>query len=462
MTKFLKYSLAGGLVIALCWGAAIGFWRYRQTTPSNLELGLCLFAFPALLLAGLFFWAKRANKKDTDPPQASSDTRALQASAKPHDAAVQELLLLAWNQSNRLGDSTSDVLAKLADPPGLDLDKTLKDDGGFPILTGRMTDIDADALRLPLMQHEAERAAQLDDSILRAIAILERTITPVLLQAHAIAQQSQQTQWTEHLDAICIAPAGWPADAVDYLHAKLTRWANDAGLPAITIHPASESGPLALRSRFPVPPAGNPPQTDISGLTLILACDSSLSRQALDSLSDQGLLYSTRNPNGLLPSEGAAALLVMHGQQADLQACLRQTPQLFSASVRLWLPATTWKDTAHHETASATALMPHLLDAAGIAASEVNYMAIHAGPGKPTLSHALETQRQLFSDLDTETGLVLTAPALGSQGCAALWGHATLAAEKTRQSGQAGCVYIADTRGHQTGLVTPLPVGAPA
>lgn len=460
MTKFLKYSLAGGLIIALCWGAAIGFWRYRQTTPSNLELGLCLFALPALLLAGLFFWTNRANKKDADPPQASSDTRALQASAKPHDAAVQELILLAWNQSNRLGDSTADVLAKLADPPGLDLDKTLKDDDGFPILTGRMADIDADALRMPFMQHDVERATQLDDSILRAIAILERTITPVLLQAHAIAQQSRQTQWTEHLDAICIAPAGWPADAVDYLHAKLTTWANNAGLPTITIHPTSESGPLALRSRFPVPPPGSPPHTDTSGLTLILACDSSLSRQALDSLADQGLLYSARNPNGLLPSEGAAALLLMHSQQTDLQACLRQNPQLFNTSVRLWLPATAWKDATDHETTSATALMPHLLDAAGIAANEVSYMAIHAGPGKPALSHALDTQRQLFSDLDAETGLVLTAPALGSQGCAALWGHATLAAEKTRQSGQAGCVYIADRRGHQTGLVTPLPVSA--
>ena len=459
MRKFLKYSLICGVIIAICWVGAVAFWRYQGASPSNTELALWLVALPLVLLAGLFLLIKRANAKSKKKEADADGTAESQDDQASTNFSIHEMVLLAWNSVNRLSDNTTSTLAALPEAPGLDLDKELTDDSGFPIMTARVADLDTQSLRDALNLNANPTARSLDDHVLRATALLQRACEPLLLQVHAFANQAQQEDWSKHLNIICYSPPDWPDEAVSYLHTEISTWAHNNGLPDIQIHAAKLPEQDPLLQRFPMLGKESEAYAEIRGLTLILSCASDLSRQAVSNLSIHGQLYTSMNPKGLPPGEGATAILAAHPQQADLQTGLQASVQLASLCKHLFWPvALPSQENDAPAIISADAAMPSLIKAVKVQNNDVSYMVIHNKLDKPSMNHAFGFIQRQFPDLDTETGLSLTGSSLGSLGGNAAWQLAALAAEKTQQSKQPSCFYTPEGQGMSLGMVVPLEI----
>ncbi|HEU4372229.1 MAG TPA: hypothetical protein VFS02_01995 [Telluria sp.] len=311
-------------VFATCWTASVVYWRASGSTPSGMAVGQLLLGLPvAILLAawlGRTALQARAAPAATQPAAAALPAAAPDRGALPHIAAAAVRL--------RGGDCVDDLAEALrANAVPCELDSELTDDAGYPIFSGRIDTLDADAARddmLPWLAQRGMAELRLSDEQWRAlamggavaaelaqhallhpllpdylaaapadrgaIALPKLELKPVLSAAWLPAQRQAAGDWLLHL----VAQQGWPA----------TR---------LQLSPAFDSGPSASFSL--VGALAHAP-----GLTLLVACESFIGDDSVRDWSERGLLYTGRTPRGQVPGEGAAGLLLADDEQAALLA----------------------------------------------------------------------------------------------------------------------------------------------
>ncbi|MCC2960090.1 hypothetical protein LK540_06565 [Massilia sp. IC2-278] len=302
----LKGGLLAAGVFAACWGGAIWYWRGATGTPGTLELMLVLLALPLMLVGSMWFGGKLLAKRAAAAPAAAAVmTAPAPVAALPALAIVSSALRSPYGAS---AEELAEAIAGNTVRP--DLDAELIDDDGFPVAAARCSD----ALD-PSLQEEVGawlvqngmpelhftdpqwRALTLGSSVVAELASRAGDLLPAegkppslrllpLLPADwTLEQRRAAGMWFQHI----AASFGWPAAQVAL---------PDASAEAIT--PAALCTQLASEAAKETAPV----------VALLVACASNIGQDIVDEWASKGILFTSGRPQGLVPGEGAAGLLL--------------------------------------------------------------------------------------------------------------------------------------------------------
>jgi len=322
----LSGSLKGGLLAAtvfiVCWGGAIWYWRGAEGTPGTVELALVLLALPLALAGSLSFGARLLAQRTKAAPAATANPApAVVAATTPLPA----LAIVSTALRSPHGASAEELANALASKqPRPDLDAELVDDAGFPVLAARCKEAADAALRdevsswllqsgMPDLHWRDEdwRALVLGSAVVAELAsragdLLAAQGQPPLLRLLPLlpadwssAQRRAASLWFAHLTA----SRGWPA-------AQLTLGRElelDDAMPAAASTLFTGLARDAANGGTPL-------------AALIVACASYIGQETVDAWAREGILFTSNRPQGLVPGEGAAGLLLCEQGLAQAHA----------------------------------------------------------------------------------------------------------------------------------------------
>lgn len=308
----LKGGLLAAGVFAACWGGAIWYWRVATSTPGTLELALVLLGLPLMLVGSMWFGGKLLAKRAAAAP-APAATAA--AAAPAPVAALPALAIVSSALRSPYGASAEELAGALAgNKVRPDLDAELVDDDGFPVAAARCEDAEDESLQeevgawlvqngMPELHFGAPqwRALTLGSSVVAELAsragdLLPAEGKPPLLRLLPLLpadwtteQRSAAGMWFKHL----AASFGWPAAQV--------------ALPDVNDEAAAVlTAPAALCTQL----ARDASRETAPVVALVVACASNIGQDIVDEWASKGILFTSGRPQGLVPGEGAASLLL--------------------------------------------------------------------------------------------------------------------------------------------------------
>jgi hypothetical protein len=442
MLRFLKSGFIIVLVIAICWAGTIAFWRYQGANPSWLEIGLLLAVLPATLLLGLFLYSRKAKANEAG----ADDSDGSQATAPAFPYTLRQLVALDAGGVTSLADNPGEMLAVLKEPPMPALDPQLRDSQGFPIQAARIPNIDSDSLLAQPDDTGRPLSASCPEHCARAVEALRLACLPLLMKVHILADIAKRPTWTtDALRVQIILPAHWSDDALAHAHRQLTSWLADLGLAqaSATFHRA-DPGKSALDLSHETAFLLRQNAEDSPMLFLLASCDSFISEAQVQSLDDRNMIHTAQNAKGLVPGEGAGALLLMLQQEDDdpLPAELQEAVMLS------WIKP---DDDTPAQARTARAQAEALFKALPLAPDDVASIVGAAGHNKAAQTALYKLANQQFPKLDPAEDLCVTGNATGWLGCAGSVLSAALAAKQTAASGKTS-LYISQADGSNTFL----------
>ena len=439
MRKFLKYFLITTLVILLCWGSVILFWRNQQADPGIVQIAAWLILPPLILLTGVFVFVKRksvsvSNTTDTFIPNNSEQQNT------PFE--TQSFQLLAWNLLNPLGNSTAQILASLPDAQAPSLDAELRDPQGFPILSTRIEQLDSKQLReaLAITQPSLDKKT-LDDAVLRAIDALKTCALPLLQTIVELRSHPEMPNHLQQVAIVCYLPAHWDSHASSYLLEQLTHHTTLVGIhnANIDVH----HGPALF----------TPPTTQedkpATALTLYLACNSDISSE----MAKKACTKARNTKTTAMLSENAVALLVLHTPPPDTEVL----PLSLFPEKRLGVVLV--NDKTPNPAISFTHLndteVDQLFSTANLLVSDAESIYTDLGLHKPTLGDFFRWTQTIYPTLEVDVNCHFTASTLGIPNCTTLFQLTAIAAEHARNVSKHCLIYSQSTNNHLA-LVYPI------
>jgi hypothetical protein len=326
MRNWMKKALLVVLVFGVSWGGAVWYWRATNRMPSTEDLLLLFLVLPLAVLLAIWLGAKLLAVMAAAPAAAAATVSPAGASATPSPAGeTPPLAILASALRAPHGASPEELSGALAaNEARADLDPELVDDNGFPVMTARskeagdtgmqeeitawMAEHGLEDIRFNAEQWRAltmgsavaaELAAQAVGDLLPAdgaatpVPMLQ--LMPLLPAAWQLDQRRAAGQWLRHL----AVQAGWPAS-----HSALA-----AELPS----DARGATPVAVLARL----AHHAASGDAPMVAIMVACSSHLGEESISTWSANDTLFTSSRPQGLIPGEGAAGLLLSDSRQAQ-------------------------------------------------------------------------------------------------------------------------------------------------
>jgi hypothetical protein len=312
MPDWLKFGFLAIVIFVICWGCAIAYWRMTGGNPAAGDLILYLVGAPASLLL-LFFVGRKLTTRHVATPASV----ALPITAKAVVTPPQALSLAILAASLRLphGASPEELASAIADNKArADLDKELTDDDGFPIMTARSSEAVDEALQEEITEWlaldgmaelhfsdeqwraltlanavVAELAAQAVGQVLHQVGTQTRLqLLPILPTEWDIAHRRAASMWLKQM----VAQYGWPVD-------RIMLNAEEIGSPV-------DVSPAAVFNRL----AHNGATTDAPFVAMVVAGASNIGDATIAQWAAKGSLFTSSQPHGRIPGEGAAGLLI--------------------------------------------------------------------------------------------------------------------------------------------------------
>ncbi|PWF39412.1 hypothetical protein [Massilia glaciei] len=412
MRGWLGRTLPAAAVVGLCWGGAIWYWRATNRAPSTSDLVSFLLVLPPLVLLALWLGRKLISLQAAPamavpaaqpaPPPARPVPLTVVATAlrTPHGSAVEEL-----------------AKALAANGAGPDLDPDLTDDNGFPVITARSDDaadpamqeaiaawLELKAVPDPDFSDEQLRALVLGGAVVAELsaraaghtAIGEPSAQPPMLQivplwqgGWRLEQRLAAGMWFGQV----VGMNGWPPARIvlGAEQAAETAGAPSAALARLVRQHALDNSPL---------------------LALVLACGSHIGEGSVRAWSDSAALFCASRPQGLVPGEGAAGLLLADAGQARL---ITDEPLLLlhSADGRRDDSA----DGARRVDAKLLrALAGKVMADAGAEFSTVAMVVADTGHRNSRVTELMDTARHALPQLDQSEDVIRVAAGCGSCG----------------------------------------------
>jgi hypothetical protein len=337
---FAKWSLISIALVTAIWLGVVIWWQTTQRVVTVQDTLLYLGALPlaALICIGLFQWRflrRKRQKESSDNASAADSARGEPTS--PNEQGIQLPILSAWAITG-FAANPEEFMHALRDRQIRPLpDALLTDEQGFPLLTGRIADLDTAAIQEDLIRIAAERkvddmpdAETWREAVLRTLALLGSLLDQVLADLPLSLDMSADSQATRRVDALTlrgIAPLPSTPDQQLRLKIKLL-------LPA-HFQPVEQQLALAylLQRSIELPLSNEYVHLDIvqarddatalvlidqfsadsyrdnrAQALLLLACDSTLCDTVAHEWQANGRLFNSRCPNGLMPGEAAFAV----------------------------------------------------------------------------------------------------------------------------------------------------------
>ena len=320
---WLKHCLLAGLLIAGCWIAAICYWRATDNTPAPGELMLSLLALPAALLLAFGIGPKVVAKRAA-APVASAQAQAGQASQGLPSAPPLAILTSALRSPH--GASAEELSAAIADNKArADLDPDLVDDDGFPVMTARCSDATDEVLQEEITEWLAANGMaglSFTDEQWRALTMASGVAGE--LASHAASRLIPRDAPAPMLQLIPLLPSEWGAEQRRAAGRWIEHTVTQFGWPPASVALAAPEAQTAAAERSPsslpgtlaqcAAPAGTPL------VAMVVACASYIGEQSVAEWAANASLFTSARPQGLIPGEGAAGLLLTDPQFAESTA----------------------------------------------------------------------------------------------------------------------------------------------
>lgn len=304
----LKGGLLAAGVFAACWSGAIWYWRGAASTPGTAELTLVLLALPLALVGSMWFGGKLLARRAAAAPAALTPAAV---TAPAPAAALPALAIVSSAVRSPYGASAEELAGAIAgNTLRPDLDAELVDDDGFPVAAARCEEAQDEAFQEEMGEWLVQngmpdlrfgdvqwRALTLGSAVVAELASRAGDLLPaedkppVLRLLPSLPADWTQEQrrgaglWFKHL----AASFGWPAAQVAL---------PDASSEATT--PAALCTQLAREAAKEAAPV----------VALLVACASNIGQDIVDEWASKGILFTSGRPQGLVPGEGAAGLLL--------------------------------------------------------------------------------------------------------------------------------------------------------
>lgn len=331
MQLWLKGLLLSVFAFGASWSSAIWYWRSTNRMPATGELATYLVALPlALLLAcwaaakGVAMWQARGAQAPAAPQQ--DDAAHAEAAPAAPAPALPQLHIAAAALRVPHGASAAELAEALAAHTArADLDSALQDDDGYPVMRARAAYID-EAMVQEAVQQWRQEAGQAPlaatPEFWRALALAAPVVDELALAATshgalagrdaaaAPAHSGAARQAIPTLQLALLLPSDWPAPWRDVAGQWLQSQAELAGWPrrhsAVTAYADTSPGALLAAMHGSALPC----------FTLLLACASHVGAATVHRWAEQRALFTAKHPQGVMPGEAAAGLLLASGEHA--------------------------------------------------------------------------------------------------------------------------------------------------
>ncbi|NMM27430.1 MAG: hypothetical protein HHJ12_09145 [Glaciimonas sp.] len=338
MRALLMRGLFICAIFVTVWILMVMYWRSTNRMPTSSEVVLYLLVLPVSFLFGLWLIRKMTvavtasaaagvaaaavpQPDDVNPPahddkQERTWTLAILAGAlrSPHGASPDELATALKSKEARL-----------------ELDTELTDSNGFPVRTGRISDIDGDAvaeviaawlnsanMQIPAWTAEQLRALAMGSDVL--VDLVSQALThPYLIDYVNAGTTKRSSIELPVLQLLPVFPDSWPSDMRKTVASWFMHLIEQHGWPAekILISPMMTSNrtePLSLIDRLSV----HSHRQSLPCFCLMIASESFIGEKSINQWDAAGQLLKGKGNTGQIPGEGAAGLLLADQNQATL------------------------------------------------------------------------------------------------------------------------------------------------
>ncbi|MCD7098114.1 hypothetical protein [Stenotrophomonas sp. MMGLT7] len=390
-TSLLRNVLSAATVFAVSWGGAIFYWRSSGAAPNGWDLLTWLGIVPAGLLGGGWMlssgWrrlaqagADRLQRQDGQAPPPAPAAAETAAAAPGPQAGLTLVRAAAVNLA--CGSDAGQLSSQHTELARPGLHPKLRDRDGLPVFAAYVPDLDVDAARDWVQDRQG--ASAFGEAPLRALALLQPVAEELLLQALAelpaprelpgevVAglRRQQESIAGGHLDVALLLPADWNEQMQRTAAAIVSDWAAELGLAAAQLRveavPARSSGDAwrLLQRLTRREPEGEHWQ-------LLLAAGSLVDAAWIERLQMRGALADHRHPEGTLPGEGAAGVLLRQVRGgADADGVVLHPPRLAALET---VPAS-----ERARVRQSAELLQAAMQAAGVEAGQVDWLVSDA------------------------------------------------------------------------------------
>jgi hypothetical protein len=311
---WFKNALVSGFVVFICWGVAIAYWRVNKSAPGIGDLVIYLLALPAVLVAA-YLIGSRLIASLTAAPAVS--TQAQPAQASPAPVQLPPLAILAASLRSPHGATVEELAAAIAgNKARADLDRELIDEDGFPVMTARSADASDEMLQEEIKEWLARNGMaelQFSEEQWRALTLASAVAGDLAIRA--AGELVSEDGAAPMLQLVPMLPADWPVDQRRAAAIWLEHTAEQFGWPADRIavpsEPSASTGDVFTRL------AQAATVNDTPLVALVVACASHIGQETVDKWAGAGALFTSSQPLGLIPGEGAVGLLVTDLRQAE-------------------------------------------------------------------------------------------------------------------------------------------------
>ena len=322
MRPWIKKTLLAVLVFGLCWGGAIWYWRATNRMPSTDDLVLTMLLLPLALLLVIWLGAKLFALIAAEPAAAAAASSQPADAAQPPPAPEAPPLAIVASALRAPHVASADELSgAIADNKArADLDPELVDDDGFPVMTARSADADDTSSHKEITEWFAANgmaSLQLDAEQWRALTMGSAVAAD--LAAQAVGELLPADGVAPMLQLMPILPGAWQLEQRRAAGLWLREVTTQAGWPAAQISLAAElpgdargASPLAVLGRL----AHHAATGDAAVVAIIVACGSHVGEESINQWAGNASLFTSSKPQGLIPGEGAAGLLLADARQA--------------------------------------------------------------------------------------------------------------------------------------------------
>ncbi len=430
MRSWIKSTLLVLLLFGVCWANAIWYWRDTNRLPSTADLVIYMLAVPfALLLA---FWLGRKLFALTFAVPAVTVNAAPESSAPPAQQTVPPLAVLAAAVRTPHGASVDELAAAIESLQArASLDPELLDDDGFPVMSARVTEADDPAPRDDIAQWLAANghpAAHFSDEQWRALTLASGVVKELAYTAanHTHLPVAQGGPQPPTLQLIALLPAEWQEAQRLAALAWLRHSVAQGGWPLERISASGPAQPVATLTQL----ARHSATSGEPVVALVLACGSHIAQASVEAL--RANLSTAARPQGVIPGEGAAGVLVADVAQAALIDTDPQPLLYCAGGVR----DGSADQSRRPDAALLRKLTTHLLDSGAVEAAKVALLLSDASHRTSRVMEVMALAADGVAHLDTASEVQATGTACGHCGAVPFMAALALARHHAIERGE--------------------------
>lgn len=431
MGRLLKKSLLVLALFAVVWLAVIIWWQESRTLPTGVDIGLYLFALPLAVLGALWLGAKAVRAARAPKPQPLASAPATEEAP----AALAKLRIVAVAARAAAGPDAAGIAEALAEQQRPELDPELKTLQGFPVFAARVPQLDDVELYAAARERGAPAEA-LATAGLRATALLRDIAATLTNDAHRRVTELDVPARDEDWPLLrfdIVLPASWPQAARERARAQVLAAAGvwpDTRVSA-TEHSARDAMAVDMLLRELASAAGS--AADAPTWRIVLAADGYVDQDLVAQWDADALLLTHANPQGRVPGEAAAGVLLGQAHSTSTASAADATDVHVALSPVMHRQKPADARGAQAEPALAD-LTRDLMQRAAIAPDSVIHVISDADHRGSRPLEALNVASQLFEHLDTAKDCHAVGVACGHTGVAASLLTLAVASEACMQS----------------------------